>query len=661
MALIDDVKVVCDRLAGAGWRDLLRRHGLDIGAPDLAAELARNLTGIDRAVPGFQDFHPDAVRGVEPGVPCMSLLYHAFASPAVHLSQDGTPVSDPHAYPTLDDLDIIENYIYARANKGLTDFPGAVVAIFAYQYRTGHRSPHGLYADLAFSRTGVARVGTAPVHYDPVRRSFWGQPEDGGDAVCAMAARYAAFLAIPRRLSPNDAILGGIIGVMDTSRTFLVPVHKLFPGPDSLAGRNLSLSFAEFHQNEKLRRVHTHGDIPPLPGFDVNLPPFVRDSVNMPGEMLELRRAGNGSVLIVPVPHPSLVRSGTQRRTTTSRDEIIRFVVPAANESNRFWTSHAIPPTRPRPGCARVRQHPPSCHDGCRRLTNDDRSEHPAGGRVPRAAEGWRIRGGPLHRRHLRRLCQRGRKRLAGYGRKGQPHTPRLLLGDGAGLLPPDGPTHHLRVGTEPGRGHPQSIRPRQPRTIGPGRTPANPSLPRPTSSAAAFTPGGPDDDRRDRHHHSRAAGGPIAPGSCGPGRVRELPVGRSLQRLPARLGHLTGSRRARHLSYGVRAGKPFPRRCQALRGTQLLLAGGGARRHAHLWTAGVPHRATTARRRAWSAPTPPLVQGGQLPSRHGWDGEFGPFFEDVGGQTVRQLCQQGPLRLCQQRLAWRDSGWLRF
>ena len=47
--------------AGAGWRDLLRRHGLDIGAPDLAAELARELTGPprdgydeNRFTPGFQ-------------------------------------------------------------------------------------------------------------------------------------------------------------------------------------------------------------------------------------------------------------------------------------------------------------------------------------------------------------------------------------------------------------------------------------------------------------------------------------------------------------------------------------------------------------------------------------------------------------------------------
>src|SRR5919106_1550063 len=153
MALIDDVKIVCDRLAGAGWRDLLRRHGLDIGAPDLAAELARELTDIDRTAPGFQDFHPDAVRGIEPGVPSMSLLYHAFASPGVHPSGDGT------------------------------------------------------------------------------------------DALCAMAARYAAFLAFPRRLGPNDALLGGIVGVMDTTRTFLVPVHKLFSGSENLAGRNLAVSF----------------------------------------------------------------------------------------------------------------------------------------------------------------------------------------------------------------------------------------------------------------------------------------------------------------------------------------------------------------------------------------------------------------------------------
>jgi len=36
MALIDDVKQICDRLAPLGWGALLQWHGLNIAAADLA-------------------------------------------------------------------------------------------------------------------------------------------------------------------------------------------------------------------------------------------------------------------------------------------------------------------------------------------------------------------------------------------------------------------------------------------------------------------------------------------------------------------------------------------------------------------------------------------------------------------------------------------------
>jgi hypothetical protein len=43
MALIDDVQDVCRRLAPHGWAGLLAEHGLDITAPDLAEELAKDV------------------------------------------------------------------------------------------------------------------------------------------------------------------------------------------------------------------------------------------------------------------------------------------------------------------------------------------------------------------------------------------------------------------------------------------------------------------------------------------------------------------------------------------------------------------------------------------------------------------------------------------
>ena len=108
MALIDDVKDVCDRLAPKGWDTLFRRHGLIIGAPNLDVELTRDLAGIDRDVAGFEDFTPEGRMAVEGGSPARSLLYHALASPAVHPTANGSPSNDPDAYPTMKELDTVE-------------------------------------------------------------------------------------------------------------------------------------------------------------------------------------------------------------------------------------------------------------------------------------------------------------------------------------------------------------------------------------------------------------------------------------------------------------------------------------------------------------------------------------------------------------------------
>jgi hypothetical protein len=340
MTLADGVAGIFARPDMQGWKLLLAQHGLDLSARDLAAELARPLPSIDRTIPGFEDFCPDATRGIEAGVPSRSLLYHALASPLVHPPNQGGAVN-PRAYPTLEDLDTVENYIYSLTKASSRTLPrGTVIAVFAYQYRTGVRSAHGMFADMCFSRTGVSRVGTVPENFDPIRRCFW-VDSHGGTGTAVMPARFAAFLAAP--------VPTGVTGVVqdklpdDKGRTFLFPFHKLFAGPECLTDvQNLSVSFSEFHRNEKPARVHTHGHIAPIPGFDLTRPPFVRDSVNAPGELVTLRRAG-ASALIVPTEGP-LVRTATQRNSQTGRDEITRFVVPPGTEqtNQRFWTSLQI-------------------------------------------------------------------------------------------------------------------------------------------------------------------------------------------------------------------------------------------------------------------------------------------------------------------------------
>src|SRR5262245_23426981 len=132
MALIDEVKVVCNRLAPRGWARLLKQHcgGLDITKPvgQLAAELQRPLVGIDRAHPGFEEMSANARQGIAPGMPALSVLLHAFASPDVHPLTNGAPAVDD--YPTPQELDVVENYVFSLAARPLSSFRNPVIAVF---------------------------------------------------------------------------------------------------------------------------------------------------------------------------------------------------------------------------------------------------------------------------------------------------------------------------------------------------------------------------------------------------------------------------------------------------------------------------------------------------------------------------------------------------
>ena len=372
MPLLDSVRLVVNRLALRGWAQLLARHGLHLEAPDLAAELRRPLVDghgkstIDRTQPGFEDFCRAGRAAIAPGNPALSLLYHALASPDVYPSPTG-PRTDED-FPTLAELDVVENYIYSLARRELTDFTNAVIAVFAYQYRAGTRSVHRLHADMAYSRTGIARVGTAPMHYDPLRRSFWVAPADGAPGLCVMPARYGAFIAERRKLTKKDAVMHPLDDgpPRDGQRTFLVPAHKLFPGNECLVGENIGeMSFLEYHHSEKLRRIHTlapaKGGVPPLPGFDISAPPFVRES----GELVKLQPAG-ASILLVPIPRPTLAATARQHNSVSGKDEIVRFRVPPEDSElggrgNRFAdSSFQIPASgnlRAAPEYAHIRLH----------------------------------------------------------------------------------------------------------------------------------------------------------------------------------------------------------------------------------------------------------------------------------------------------------------
>ena len=312
MALLDDVRAVCGRLAPHGWADLLAAHGLDLEAADLGAELARPLTAIDRDIPGFEDFAAEGIRGVEPGIPARSLLFHALASPNVTARADGGELG---AYPTPAELAAVENYVFGVRPPSLPDLlaraaeaPLAVV-VFAAEYRPSSQTPHQRHADLVLARTGVARVGTAEPRYDGRRRGFLPGVDGDPHGIRVLPARYAPYVAIRR---PGDE--ASFIPLRfrrasqeepgDESRQFWLPLHKLFAGRECIRGMDLTVALETTHVNEKIRRIHLAlGPDASWNRPDVDRPPFRFTD----GIAALTADPGLDPGTVVPVVHPRLV------------------------------------------------------------------------------------------------------------------------------------------------------------------------------------------------------------------------------------------------------------------------------------------------------------------------------------------------------------------
>ncbi|TKJ71804.1 hypothetical protein PspCFBP13508_14210 [Pseudomonas sp. CFBP13508] len=258
MTLLESVTHVCRRLAPGGWHSLMLAHGLDLLAEPLAAELVRPMK-IDRNLSGFEDFAPDGTRAIEAAVPSRSLLYHALASPRVTVDETGT---DLLLFPTPGEIETVLNYVYSIAPPTFDQLrltaagaPLAVVA-FASEYRCAADTVHGRHADLCFSRTGIARVGTAPARYDARQRCFLPFVDDDVHGIRVMPVRYSAYIAMQlrgdaQRFGPMD-----FQAEVDPELDFWVPLHKLFDGDQCLAGMELSVTLENHQINEKLRHIH---------------------------------------------------------------------------------------------------------------------------------------------------------------------------------------------------------------------------------------------------------------------------------------------------------------------------------------------------------------------------------------------------------------------
>jgi hypothetical protein len=367
MALINDLFDLCKKLDD-DWAALLEVHGLHIrqSSPEtLANELLNQILIVDRTIPGFQDFANDQARGIVPGRPAHSLLYHALASPNVLSGKDGKPL---RKFPKLTEIETVENYVFGVRPPTVDDLLARSrsqrlsVAIFAYEYRPASQTCHRKYADLVFARTGIARVGTRGLRFVPELRGFLPQPANGVAGFNVCPARYAAFLAVPRIGSRTDFIPMRYREIPagydpdsqqppnpDDQRSFFVPIHKLFPGTeclhDSNAGiLNLTLQFKANHFNEKIFRFHQ------LLG---NKPTAVHPYV-LTDEIAELTESGGGAVVVEPIRQPALVREAKFQD-----GKRLTFTVPNTKSKNTTFsllsTSLSIENTTSAPSYVHIR------------------------------------------------------------------------------------------------------------------------------------------------------------------------------------------------------------------------------------------------------------------------------------------------------------------
>ncbi|WP_394247017.1 hypothetical protein [Vibrio profundi] len=269
MTNIKALRRLLSELAPYGWKTLFQQHGLDIDAVDLRKELRKKLK-IDRSIPGFREFSLNGCHAITPSLPAHSLLYHALASPLV-LWADVAKTIPITKFPTLEELDVVENYVYAfsemtleRLQRRFSHYEVAIV-VFSYQYRNAIDTVHKKHADMVYSRTGVSRIGNCESSYNKALRSFIPLSDDPHQTR-VIPAKFNAFIAVKLKGSPK--ILGqrfnvGVRGdpfscCNDESLDFWVPIHKLFNGSDCLRGKLLTLDYRIRHTNEKIAKTHEY-------------------------------------------------------------------------------------------------------------------------------------------------------------------------------------------------------------------------------------------------------------------------------------------------------------------------------------------------------------------------------------------------------------------
>ncbi|HEX6182243.1 MAG TPA: hypothetical protein VFZ47_13415, partial [Chitinophagaceae bacterium] len=299
-------------LKSAGWASYLQTAlgiNLFLEGEELKKELLKELNA-DRlaalrqdAKSGYDDFAGE--RLLQPGFPAYSLLFHSMASPRVR-------PAEIKEYPTLQQIDTLENYIYAiceweqlKSIYNIDSLDNLVFAIFAYEYRPAFKTPHHAHADLVYSRTGIARIGSEPHNYDRVNRCYIDRPADPAKEKTAavIPARYGLFIA---RKVKNDNISlvksashkgkDSKDDRYDNNKVFLQPIRKVFEN-DTLVKNFSNTQFAETHKTEKLLKLANSKGIEMLN----NRKPKAKDSKDLIIQDDQARRAGS-SFLVISQP-----------------------------------------------------------------------------------------------------------------------------------------------------------------------------------------------------------------------------------------------------------------------------------------------------------------------------------------------------------------------
>ena len=309
-------------LKSEGWGSVFEPHGWNLN-PDGA----RRALPVDRTQAGFEDFSPKGRQAVTPGDPARSLLYHGLMSPGV------TPDLPDSAWPDLEQIDRLENYIYGLAPLSVEKARQLIPVVMAYEYRPAGGTPHQRHADLCFSRTGVGRVGAQAHAWDPRRRCFHSEDPDQPGKNRVLAVRYGVFLCESVSLESGKLCLRGRAHAKDDKRRFWLPRQKLFAGTGAVEVVRLGLRFTHRHVNDKLQRMITRGGLKLTDrSFDVQAPPFYYDSNQQ--DFIDVRPL-EGGVVMARRPQ-ELVRAAKQQ------ERLISFNVPAESKRCPRWLPKAL-------------------------------------------------------------------------------------------------------------------------------------------------------------------------------------------------------------------------------------------------------------------------------------------------------------------------------